>query len=289
MDIFRCLWESFGPGADAVTGRCTLLLLCLCPWSVGLSCASSPEADRSAIVNDTALPEPQVVPVQTCRIVNAFPHDPFAFTQGLVYTDGFLYEGTGLYGQSSLRCVNLESGMVLKRRELPRQFFGEGVTVWQDKIVQLTWRSKVGFVYDRQSFELVEKFNYSTEGWGLTHDGRRLIMSDGTSTLYFLDPGSFAETGQVTVQDDEGPVNQLNELEYVGGEVYANIWKTDRIARIDPASGRVLGWIDLQGLLSAEEQRGPVDVLNGIAYDHENERLFVTGKRWPKLFEIELQ
>ncbi len=272
-----------------MTVRSTLLLLCLCPWSLGLSCASSTEADRSPVVADTSLQNSLFTPVQTYRIVNSFPHDPTAFTQGLAYADGVLYEGTGLHGQSSLRWVNLESGVVLKRRELPRQFFGEGVTVWQDKIVQLTWRSKVGFVYDRQSFELVGKFNYSTEGWGLTHDGRRLIMSDGTSTLYFLDPQSFAETGQVTVRDEEGPVILLNELEYIGGEIYANIWRTDRIARIDPGSGRVLGWIDLRGLLSAEDRQRPVDVLNGIAYDHDNGRLFVTGKRWPKLFEIELQ
>lgn len=272
-----------------MTCRCTLLLLCLAQWAGGLSCASSPEADRSTISDKTALPDSQLVPVQTYRIVNAFPHDPAAFTQGLVYADGVLYEGTGLHGQSSLRRVDLESGVVLKRRELPRQFFGEGLTVWKDRILQLTWRSQVGFVYDRQSFEPAGKFNYSTEGWGLTHDGRRLIMSDGTSTLYFLDPDSFEETGQVTVHDDEGPVIRLNELEYVKGEIYANIWRTDRIARIDPASGRVLGWIDLHGLLSAEEQSGPEDVLNGIAYDLVKERLFVTGKRWPKLFEIELQ
>ena len=272
-----------------MTCRCTLLLLCLAPAAGGLACASSPEAGRSTMADETPLPGSQLIPVQTYRIVNAFPHDTGAFTQGLVYADGVLYEGTGLHGQSSLRCVELESGVVLKRRELPRQFFGEGVTVWQDRIVQLTWRSKVGFVYDRRSFELVEEFNYSTEGWGLTHDGRRLIMSDGTSTLYFLDPESFAETGRVSVRDDEGPVVRLNELEYVEGEIYANIWRTDRIARIDPASGRVLGWIDLQGLLTAEEGGGPADVLNGIAYDLQNERLFVTGKRWPKLFEIELR
>jgi glutamine cyclotransferase len=206
----------------------------------------------------------------------------------LVFEEGVLYEGTGLNGRSTLRRVELETGEVLQIHELPAQFFGEGVTVYGNDIIQLTWRSHVGFVYDRDSFELLQEFNYSTQGWGITHDGERLIMSDGTATLYFLDPETFEEIGRVGVYDNDGSVNRLNELEYVQGEIYANVWQTNCIARIDPQTGQVVGWIELKGLLTPEDRGEPVDVLNGIAYDAENARLFVTGKLWPKLFEIEL-
>ncbi len=229
------------------------------------------------------------VPVYGYQIVKTYPHDPDAFTQGLVYVDGVLYEGTGLNGRSSLRRVDLESGQVLQRRDLAEEYFGEGIAVFGKRIIQLTWRSRVGFVYDRETFALQRQFSYPTEGWGLTHDGKSLIMSDGTATLRWLDPENFAETRSVVVRDQNGPVVNLNELEYIRGEVYANIWQTDRIARIDPQTGRVTGWIDLQGLLSLEErQSSAADVLNGIAYDAANDRLFVTGKLWPKLFEIKL-
>jgi glutamine cyclotransferase len=228
------------------------------------------------------------IPVYTYSVVNIYPHDPDAFTQGLVLEDGVLYEGTGLFGQSTLRRVELETGAVVQIRELSDQFFGEGITIYGDKIIQLTWQSNVGFVYDKTSFELLQEFNYSTEGWGITHDGTRLIMSDGTSTLHFLDPQTFEEISQLTVFDSDGPVTRLNELEYIKGEVYANVWQTDRIARIAPGTGGVVGWIDLEGLLGAQDYTEPVDVLNGIAYDADNDRLFVTGKLWPKLFEIEL-
>jgi glutamine cyclotransferase len=228
------------------------------------------------------------VPVYTYQVVNIYPHDRGAFTQGLVCEGGLLYEGTGLRGQSTLRLVELETGNVLKLRRLPVHLFGEGVAVLGDKIYQLTWQAQVGFVYDKDSFELLQEFSYPTEGWGLTHNGQRLIMSDGTSTLHFLDPETLQETGQVQVYDDSGPVVRLNELEYVQGEIYANIWKTDRIARIDPQTGQVTGWINLAGLLSPEDRSLPVDVLNGIAYDPQHDRLFVTGKLWPKLFEIKL-
>lgn len=230
----------------------------------------------------------EVVPVYYYDIVNTYPHDPDAFTQGLVFDDGVLYEGTGLYKQSSLRRVELETGDILQIRELSDQFFGEGITIYGERIIQLTWQSNIGFVYDKNSFELLQEFSYSTEGWGITHDGTRLIMSDGTSTLHFLDPQTFAETGHVEVFDNDGPVTRLNELEYIQGEIYANVWQTDRIARIAPETGRVIGWVDLGGLLSAEDRSQPVDVLNGIAYDAQTDRLFVTGKLWPKLFEIEL-
>jgi glutamine cyclotransferase len=229
-----------------------------------------------------------VIPIYSYDTVNTYPHDRDAFTQGLVFEDGVLYEGTGLSGHSTLRRVELETGAILQIRELPDQFFGEGITIYGNKIIQLTWQSNVGFVYDKNSFELLEQFNYSTEGWGITHDGERLIMSDGTSILHFLDPQTFEEVGQLEVFDNDGPVTRLNELEYVQGEIYANVWQTDRIARIAPGTGRVAGWVHLEGLLTAEDRTEPVDVLNGIAYDADTNRLFVTGKLWPKLFEIEL-
>jgi len=228
------------------------------------------------------------IPVYTYNITSIYPHDRDAFTQGLVFEGGFLYEGTGLLGQSTLRRVEFETGEILQVHELPVQFFGEGITIYGDKIIQLTWRSNIGFVYDKNSFELLQEFNYSTEGWGITHDGTRLIMSDGTSTLHFLDPQTLEEIGQLEVFDNRGPVTRLNELEYIQGEIYANVWQTDRIAIIAPETGRVVGWVDLRGLLTAEDRSEPVDVLNGIAYDAESDRLFVTGKLWPKLFEIVL-
>jgi glutamine cyclotransferase len=229
-----------------------------------------------------------VIPVYTYNIVNTYPHDPDAFTQGLVFEDGILYEGTGRFGHSTLRRVELETGAILQIRDLADQFFGEGITIYGDRIIQLTWQSNVGFVYDKNSFELLREFNYSTEGWGITRDGEHLIMSDGTSTLHFFDPQTFEEISQLEVFDNNGPVTRLNELEYIQGEIYANIWQTDRIARISPETGRVVGWVDLEGLLTAEDRSEPVDVLNGIAYDAETDRLFVTGKLWPTLFEIEL-
>ena len=227
-------------------------------------------------------------PDYTYRIVNVYPHDTRAFTQGLVYADGFLYEGTGMNGESSLRKLDFQSGTPLAYHELDRQYFGEGVTVFEDRIIQLTWKSGMGFAYDRYSFALIEEFFYPTEGWGLTHDGQRLIMSDGTEVLHFLDPYSFSETGHVVVMENGKPLSNLNELEYVVDEIFANVWPTDDIVRIDPASGTVLGRIHLQGLLGPGDTHPKIDVLNGIAYDATLKRLFVTGKRWPKLFEIQL-
>lgn len=220
------------------------------------------------------------------RVLNTYPHDRSAFTQGLAYDAGFLYEGTGLYGRSTLRRVELETGKTVQLHELPARFFGEGIVVLGDRLIQATWRSHVVFVYDKRSFELLGVTAYPRECWGLTHDGTSLIMSDGSATLRFLDPHTFAERGRLEVSDDAGPVMRLNELEYVRGAIYANVWQSDRIAVISPHDGRVRAWIDLSGLLPAED--GPVDVLNGIAYDAARERLFVTGKLWPKLFEIAL-
>ncbi len=258
--------------AIIVLGLLALLgAVCAC------SCSESPAPTTSSIT-----------PVYSYNVVNTYPHDRSAFTQGLVFEEGVLYEGTGLNGRSTLRRVELETGEVLQIHELPAQFFGEGVTVYGNDIIQLTWQPHVGFVYDRDSFELLQEFNYSTQGWGITHDGERLIMSDGTATLYFLDPETFEEIGRVGVYDNDGYVNRLNELEYVQGEIYVNVWQTNCIARIDPQTGQVVGWIELKGLLTPEDRGELVDVLNGIAYDAENARLFVTGKLWPKLFEIEL-
>ena len=261
------------------------------PIEVSLrSSTRSISATSTAIASTEAkhIEASQNVSIYTYRISNSYPHDPNAFTQGLVYADGFLYEGTGLHGKSTLRKVDLKTGRVLQQIKLPDQFFGEGVTLFNNRIVQLTWRSNIGFVYDMHSFKPLLEFNYPTEGWGLTHDGEHLIMSDGTSNLYLLDPKTFEELGRINVHDNNGPLPRLNELEYVRGEVYANIWMTDRIVRIDPQTGQVQGWIDLQGLLGARNHSTPVGVLNGIAYDARNDRLFVTGKLWPKIFEIKL-
>ena len=242
----------------------------------------------SGLPSPSATTTADTVPVYTYRIINSYPHDPNAFTQGLVFDNGNLYEGTGLYGHSTLRKVELATGKVLQIRELSSEFFGEGVTIYFDKVIQLTWKSGIGFVYDRNNFELLREFSYSTEGWGITHDGKRLVMSDGTARLYFLNPETLEYLGHIDVHDKNSPVTQLNELEYVNGEIYANVWQTERIARISPQTGEVVGWIDLTGLLRPEDRTVQVDVLNGIAYDAKNNRLFVTGKLWPKFFEIEL-
>jgi glutamine cyclotransferase len=221
------------------------------------------------------------------QIVRSFPHDPQAFTQGLSYHEGFLYEGTGLNGQSSIRKVKLETGEVLQIQRIDQQYFGEGITIWQHSVVQLTWQSQIGFVYDLGTFQRKRTFPYRGEGWGLTHDGKRLIMSDGQpdSTLRYIDPATMKEAGRLPVRDGDRPVAGLNELEFVKGEIFANVWQTERIARISPTTGQVTGWIDLRGLLSPREAAN-VDVLNGIAYDAAGDRLFVTGKLWPRVFEI---
>lgn len=228
-------------------------------------------------------------PVYGYQIVRSYPHDPQAFTQGLVYHDGVLYEGTGLNGRSSIRKVKLETGEVLQIQKLEERYFGEGIAIWKNSIVQLTWQTEVGFVYDLASFERKRTFGYAGEGWGLTHDGTQLIMSSGQpdGVLRYLDPTTLKPAGRLVVRDQGRPVEHLNELEVVKDEIFANIWGTHRIARISRKTGAVTGWIDLAGLLSPRESAG-VDVLNGIAYDAAGDRLFVTGKLWPKLFEIKL-
>jgi glutaminyl-peptide cyclotransferase len=226
-------------------------------------------------------------PVAGYRVVHVFPHDSQAFTQGLVYLDGVFYEGTGLNGRSTIRKVKIETGQVMQMQKLDSQYFGEGIAILNNTLFQLTWQSGIAFLYDRATFTRTGTFSYTGEGWGLTHDGRRLIMSDGTATLRFIDPASHKEISRLAVRDGGRPVLNLNELEYIKGEVFANVWQTDRIARISPKTGEVSGWIDLKGLLPASEQ-APDAVLNGIAYDAAGDRLFVTGKLWPKVFEIRI-
>lgn len=259
-----------------------LLLLLLVP---GISACQQPLEPAS--VNHASLNTS--IPVYGYEIVNTYPHDRAAFTQGLVFDNGILYEGTGLYGKSTLRKVDLETGDVQQIYELPAQYFGEGITIFGDRLIQLTWKSRTGFIYDRDSFKLTGDFTYATEGWGITHDGERLIMSDGTSTLYFLDPETFHVIGHIEVKHSDMPVDRLNELEYIDGQVYANVWQTDNIAVIDLDTGQLTAWLDLSGLLPPQDHSTPVDVLNGIAYDAANDRLFVTGKLWPWLFEIKLK
>src|SRR5882724_3989767 len=220
------------------------------------------------------------MPEYTFKIVHTFPHDPAAFTQGLVYHDGFLYEGTGLNGRSSLRKVRLETGEVVQHADLPGEFFGEGIAIVKNKVIQLTWQSHTGFVYNLSDFKLLRQFFYPGEGWGLTSNGSNIFMSDGTAQIRVLDATTLKEKRKFTVRDGATPINQLNELEFVEGEIFANIWQTDRIARISPKSGKVVGWIDLTGLLSPVYRRRSDAVLNGIAYDSVHKRLFVTGKLW---------
>lgn len=241
---------------------------------MGLAARSRPASERA--------------PIFGYRVVESFPHDPEAFTQGLVHRDGRLFEGTGLNGRSSLREVRLDDGVVLRSRRLPSTLFGEGITVLGERVFQLTWRAGSALVYERDSFRRVARFHYPGEGWGLTDDGERLIMSNGTAVLRFLSAETLEETGTVTVHDAGRPVSRLNELEYVSGLVLANVWRSDRIAVIDPASGRVVAWVDLAGLLAHAGSPRNVDVLNGIAYDAAGDRLLVTGKLWPRLFHVRL-
>ncbi len=255
---------------------------------IALSTKAAPGAALSAalaLLPAAALAQ-DAAPVWGYRVVNEYPHDPGAFTQGLAYAAGALYEGTGLEGKSTLRRVELATGRVRRARALAPRHFGEGVAVVGDRVYQLTWRTRTCFVYDRRTFARRGAFRYPGEGWGLAAGGGRLVMSDGTARLSFRDPGTFAEVGAVEVRDGGGPVPYLNELEWVGGEVWANVWPTDRIARIDPADGRVTGWIDLAGLLPRGDRGPRADVLNGIAHDPATGRVFVTGKRWPTLFEV---
>lgn len=262
--------------SHALRSRCARPLSAFALFLISIGAAASVFAATRAI------------PVESYRVVHTYPHDARAFTQGLVFVNGMLYESTGLVGQSSLRMVDLATGRVLQKHDLATKYFGEGLTDWQNQLIQLTWQSHVGFVYDTFSFRTLRTFNYPWEGWGLTHDSRHLILSDGTSVLHLLDPATFRPVGKIQVTADGKPVLNLNELEYIHGEIYANIWETNRIARISPATGKVIEWIDLSGLRPPSVQQNDNAVLNGIAYDSQHDRLYVTGKLWPNLYEIKL-
>jgi glutaminyl-peptide cyclotransferase len=230
------------------------------------------------------------VPVYDVDVIHTYPHDPSAFTEGLFYLHGFLYESTGLEHHSSIRKVRIETGQVVQKIDIPAQYFGEGIVNWDGHIISLTWQSHVGFVFDLATLKLQRQFHYEGEGWALTQDGKQIIMSDGTSELRFLDPNTLQETRRIQVTLDGKPIHEVNELEWVKGEIYANVWQTNWILRIDPNTGHVAGLINLAGLLSpADQVQRQTDVLNGIAYDAKGDRLFVTGKNWPKLFEIRLR
>lgn len=248
--------------------------------ALALGSASTPSAQRAAKASKA--------PVDSYRVVRAYPHDPSAYTQGLLYRDGFLFESTGLNGRSTLRKVRVNTGEVVQQRRIDPAYFAEGLADWRGQLVQLTWQSNVAFVYDLAGFTPRGTYAYPGEGWGLTRNDDGFIMSDGSADLRFLDPGTFREVRRVTVTDGGAPVRELNELEYVRGEVWANVYMTDLIARIDPKTGRVLRWIDLKGLMASGYNLEAGAVLNGIAYDPEKNRLWVTGKLWPRLFEIEV-
>ena len=234
----------------------------------------------------TIPPAASHAPVYKYTIVHSYPHDPDAFTEGLEYRDRFLYESTGLSGKSSIRKVKLETGEVVQNRNLSKDYFGEGITFWKDDLFELTWISEIAFVYDAKTLASKKTFSYKGEGWALTHNADSLIMSDGTADLRFIDPVTFKERRRITVTDGGVPIKYLNELEWIKGEIFANVYTTDYIARIDPSTGRVAGWIDIRGLLPRQNDGNTVP--NGIAYDAEHDRLFVTGKNWPRLFEIKL-
>lgn len=241
----------------------------------------------SAADSQANFPSSNTLPVYGYEIVATYNHDTTFFTQGLVFDNGMLYEGTGKYGQSRLICMHTD-GSIKKIRKLPSHLFGEGVTVFGDDIVQLTWKAGIGIVRDKKSFQVKRIFHYFGEGWGITHDNQWLIMSDGSSSLYFLDPLSFSYHHKLEVSASGTPVKFLNELEYIKGEIWANIWKDSRIVKINPMNGNVTGWVDLSELNRKEASAGGDNVLNGIAYDNENDRIFVTGKYWSKIFEIKI-
>jgi glutaminyl-peptide cyclotransferase len=258
--------------------------------------ANAPANNRSLSNSNTT--RPAQLPVYGYEIVKTYPHDPKAFSQGLLFHDGFLYESTGQEGQSSVRKVEIETGKVLQKFDLPGDNFGEGLALHDNQLFQITWRNHIGRVYDIKDFKLVREFSYQGDGWGLASDGTHLFMTDGTHVMRVMDPASFKSVRMIAVMREDGkPLMQINELEYVKGEIWANVWHSEQpdilgkpnyIARIDPANGKLLGWIDLDGISPDDTKRGEENTLNGIAYDAANDRIFVTGKNWKKLFEIKL-
>jgi glutamine cyclotransferase len=266
------------------------LILVLVLALVSLQCQPATSGTNGNSSNQTTeTPASGPTPKYGYQIVNIFPHDSNAFTQGLILMDGKLLESTGEEGRSSLRRVELESGKVLKKVDVPVPYFAEGLTALNGKLYQLTWQHNIGFIYDAQTFDRLGEFNYQGEGWGLTTDGQSLILSDGSPRIRFIDPASFRVTRTITVTDGSASVRELNELEYVNGEIYANVWHDNRIATIDPQSGHVKAWIDLTGLMPEGELHDPEAVLNGIAYDQASDKLIVTGKLWPRVFEIKVR
>jgi glutaminyl-peptide cyclotransferase len=251
-------------------------ILAVIATSLVLACAPATTAQRKP------------APVQSYKLIATFPHDPSSFTQGLVFaSDGQMYESTGLQGESTLRRVEIATGKTLQRIDVPSQYFAEGLAMVGDELLQLTWQHKIGFVYDRATFKQKRTFSYPTEGWGIAYDGTsRLVMSDGSDTLTFLDPKTFAPGKKLRVLDAGRPVSNLNELEWIEGEIWANVWMTDRIARISPNTGEVNAWVDLSSLFPQNQRVPPADVLNGIAYDRATRRIFITGKKWPRLYQI---
>lgn len=235
-----------------------------------------------------AVPNPPSAPVEGYKVVATFPHSTESYTEGFFYRDGLFYEGTGLKGNSALLVIQPETGKVLQRHELPAQYFGEGIIDWGSNLYEWTWQSHIGFVYDQFSLRQVRQFTYTGEGWGMTRMGREIVTSDGSDTLRFRNPETFAETRHIVVHEGPTRIERLNELEYVKGEIYANVWHSDRIARISPRDGHVIAWIDLTGILPDDQKVNAESVLNGVAYDAQHDRLFVTGKQWPKIFQIEI-
>ena len=263
----------------------------LAPLAVGLLLAAGAFAFSTDAANGGRSPAPQKaeqsIPILGVKILKTYPHDPHAFTQGLEYFDGFLYESTGETGQSSLRKVDLESGKVMQKTDLGPEYFGEGLTIFREKIYQLTWLSKIGFVYDVKTFRKLRDFHYYGEGWGLAHDDSNLILSNGTNTLRYIDPETFEVVRTLEIYAGKEAVTNLNELECIGNDIYSNVWHANRIARIDARTGQVRDWIDLSAI-AEKEQTEPEAVLNGIAYDSARRRLFVTGKNWAHLFEVRI-
>jgi glutamine cyclotransferase len=267
------------------------LLQLVVPLVVFSACCAAPaqeQAPTPPAADGKQAPAPPEVTHYQYKVVRTYPHDRQSFTQGLVYQEGLIYEGTGLYGRSAILRWDLKTGNVLKKLRLPDKYFGEGITLFEDKLIELTWKSKVGFVYSKDTFTPRTQFRYPMEGWGLTHDGKRLILSDGTATLHFLDPNTYAEIGRLEVRNDGRPIRNINELEFIDGQIYANVWPSDMIVTISPKTGRITGMIDMVGLYSDPGPRDSDAVLNGIAYMPETRHLLVTGKLWPKLYEIEL-
>jgi glutamine cyclotransferase len=298
--------EAFSLGLEKEGGKRPLMrqllgILLLTSFFAGAACSGGPGTQTNSLPIDAAPPQnsgangntargaSNAMPVYGYEVVNTFPHDAQAFTQGLIFQDGQFIESTGLERHSTLRRVELQSGKVLQKIDVPPYFFAEGMTLFGGKIYQLTWKGEKGFIYDPKTFDKLGEFKYTGEGWGLTHDADSLILSDGSDEIRFIDPSTYQVKRTISIVDAGEPVVEINELEYVRGEIYANVWHENRIARIDPSNGRVKGWIDLSGILKPGEVTDEEAVLNGIAYDEQSDRLFVTGKLWPKIFEIKLK